>query len=99
MIDKLAAGDDIGTLFLPEQEQRLPAWKRWLGFTAQPSGDVLLDAGACEAVRRRGCSLLPIGVVQVQGEFAKGVIADLLANRLDLSLLVHACSTHFVRDS
>jgi glutamate 5-kinase len=78
VIDKLAAGDDIGTLFLPEQEQRLPAWKRWLGFTAQPSGDVLLDAGACEAVRRRGCSLLPIGVTGVTGEFGKGAVVRLV---------------------
>lgn len=78
VIDKLAAGDDLGTLFLPEQEQRLPAWKRWLGFTAQPSGDVLLDGGACEAVRRRGCSLLPIGVTGVTGEFGKGAVVRLV---------------------
>ncbi|MFM7113272.1 MAG: glutamate 5-kinase [Planctomycetota bacterium] len=78
VIDKLATGEDIGTLFLPEQEQRMPAWKRWLGFTAQPSGDVVLDVGACEAVRRRGCSLLPIGVTAVKGEFGKGAVVRLV---------------------
>jgi len=78
VIDKLATGEDIGTLFLPELEQRMPAWKRWLGFTAQPSGDVVLDVGACEAVRRRGCSLLPIGVTAVKGEFGKGAVVRLV---------------------
>ncbi|MBM4095219.1 MAG: glutamate 5-kinase [Planctomycetes bacterium] len=78
VIDKLATGEDIGTLFLPELEQHMPAWKRWLGFTAQPSGDVVLDIGACEAVRRRGCSLLPIGVTAVKGEFGKGAVVRLV---------------------
>lgn len=78
VIDRLSAGEDLGTLFLPERNRRMPAWKRWLGFTAQPSGDVQLDAGACEAVRRRGCSLLPIGVTGVTGEFGKGAVVRLV---------------------
>ncbi|MFN5329203.1 MAG: glutamate 5-kinase [Planctomycetota bacterium] len=78
VIDRLAVGDDIGTLFLPEQDQRLPAWKRWLGFTAQPSGSVHMDSGAVDAVRLRGCSLLPIGITGVTGEFGKGAVISLL---------------------
>ena len=38
----------------------------------------MLDAGACEAVRRRGCSLLPIGVTGVTGEFGKGAVVRLV---------------------
>src|SRR5262249_62411436 len=67
----LFAAEPLGTLFLPHGSS-LPAWKRWLGFTAQPKGQLIVDAGAREAVQRRGRSLLPIGVVRVGGSFHKG---------------------------
>jgi len=55
----------------------LPAWKRWLGFTAQPKGKLILDVGAQRAVAEKGRSLLPIGVVQATGTFAKGDVVAL----------------------
>ncbi len=71
VLDAILAGEPIGTLFLPHGTN-LPAWKRWLGFTARPKGRLIVDAGARAAVQQRGRSLLPIGVVQVQGHFSKG---------------------------
>ena len=41
----IAAGEVVGTLFLA-QGQTLPAFKRWIGFTAQPRGTILIDTGA-----------------------------------------------------
>jgi glutamate 5-kinase len=76
ILDALFAGDADGTLFLPHGGT-IPAWKRWLGYTAQPKGKLLLDAGAATAVRDKGRSLLPIGVVQVQGHFNKGDVVAL----------------------
>jgi glutamate 5-kinase len=63
-------------LFLPHGNA-LPAWKRWLGFTARPRGRLVVDAGARAAVQQKGRSLLPIGVVQVQGHFNKGDVIAL----------------------
>jgi glutamate 5-kinase len=71
ILDLLFAAEPVGTLFLPHGGT-VPAWKRWLGYTAQPRGRLLVDAGARKAVQEHGRSLLPIGVVQVAGNFGKG---------------------------
>jgi glutamate 5-kinase len=76
ILDAIFASEPVGTLFLPHGST-VPAWKRWLGFTARPKGKLLLDAGACTAVRQKGRSLLPIGVAQVQGAFNKGDVVAL----------------------
>jgi glutamate 5-kinase len=76
VLDAILRGEPVGTLFLP-QGASLPAWKRWLGYTARPKGRLLVDAGAQQAVREKGRSLLPIGVVGVQGDFRKGDVVSL----------------------
>ncbi|MGE3806250.1 MAG: glutamate 5-kinase [Gemmataceae bacterium] len=76
VIDRIFRAEAVGTLFLP-QGSTLPAWKRWLGYTAQPKGRLVVDDGAREAVARKGRSLLPIGVVQVIGHFGKGDVVAL----------------------
>jgi glutamate 5-kinase len=76
ILDAIFAGESLGTLFLPHGGT-LPAWKRWLGFTARPKGRYVADQGARQAVLEKGKSLLPIGVVQVQGSFNKGDVVAL----------------------
>jgi glutamate 5-kinase len=76
VLDAIFRGEAVGTLFLPHGGT-MPAWKRWLGFTARPKGRLLVDTGARNAVQNKGRSLLPIGVVQVLGSFGKGDIAAL----------------------
>jgi glutamate 5-kinase len=76
ILDSIMAGDPLGTLFLPHGSS-MPAWKRWLGFTARPKGRLVVDAGAREAVQRQGRSLLPIGVIGVHGAFNKGDVVSL----------------------
>jgi glutamate 5-kinase len=71
VLDRLAAAEPLGTLFLPHGAT-MPAYKRWLGYTARPKGRLLLDPGAVEAVRKAGKSLLPVGVASVAGSFDKG---------------------------
>jgi len=73
---RIVAGEPIGTLFLA-QGQALPAFKRWIGFTAQPRGVLVLDAGARTAVEQKGKSLLAIGVVDARGSFRKGDVVSL----------------------
>jgi glutamate 5-kinase len=76
ILDLIFAGEPVGTLFLPHGEA-LPAWKRWLGFTAQPRGVLTLDAGAVTAISQQGKSLLPVGVRSVSGDFGKGDVVSL----------------------
>lgn len=73
ILDRIAAGEPVGTLFLPHGGT-MPAYKRWLGYTARPQGRLHLDAGAVDAVRKSGKSLLPVGVVAVAGNFGKGEV-------------------------
>jgi glutamate 5-kinase len=76
VLDAIFAMEPVGTLFLPHGGT-MPAWKRWLGFTARPKGRLVLDAGALRAVREQGRSLLPIGVAAVAGSFGKGDVVAL----------------------
>lgn len=77
ILDDIFAGTEIGTLFLAE-EQAVPAWKRWIGYTLPPKGRLILDDGARRAVEQQGRSLLAIGITQVDGEFAKGEVVALV---------------------
>lgn len=73
---KIIDGEVVGTLFLA-QGGTLPAWKRWIGFTAQARGTLTLDDGARKAVERDGRSLLAIGIRDVAGDFRKGDVVSL----------------------
>ena len=80
VLAKIIAGEPVGTLILA-RGQSVAARKRWIGFTAQPRGHVVLDAGARRAVEHQGRSLLAIGIVKATGRFNKGdVVAMCDAN-------------------
>ncbi|MBN2473282.1 MAG: glutamate 5-kinase [Pirellulales bacterium] len=76
VLTRIIAAEPLGTLFLA-QGQMVAARKRWIGFAVQPRGRLCLDAGARRAVERDGCSLLPIGVLQAEGQFGKGDVVAL----------------------
>ena len=76
VLPRIIAGETVGTLILA-QGQTVAARKRWIGLTVEPRGRLRLDAGAREAIERDGRSLLPIGVVDVEGDFAKGDVIAL----------------------
>ena len=71
------AGQSIGTLFLAQGKSVSPR-KRWIGFSAQTRGQLVLDRGAVRAVSGQGRSLLAIGVRRVKGDFNKGDVVGLL---------------------
>jgi len=73
----IAGGADVGTLF-PRLGLPLKARKHWIAFTLRPKGALLLDAGAVRAMREGKSSLLPVGVVGVNGEFNAGDAVRLL---------------------
>ena len=68
---RLIQGDSIGTL-LVAQTQKTQARKQWMADHLQLRGTVVVDAGAAAKVRDEGKSLLPIGMVQVEGDFSRG---------------------------
>jgi len=70
VMPRLARGESIGTLLVSEM-QMLNARKQWLADHLQLNGRLVLDEGAVKALDE-GKSLLPIGVVEVQGEFERG---------------------------
>jgi glutamate 5-kinase len=68
---RLAAGESIGT-WLQASVPKRAARKQWLADHLQTRGSVVVDAGAVAALCHQGKSLLPIGVVDVIGAFARG---------------------------
>ena len=74
---RLAAGEAVGTEF-QAQTPRLAARKQWLADHLQLRGALKVDDGAVKALRRDGKSLLPIGVVEVVGEFERGEVIAVL---------------------
>ena len=72
---RLANGVSIGTE-LAARYPVLTARKQWLADHLQLKGRLTVDSGAVRALRQEGKSLLPVGVVQVQGEFARGDVVS-----------------------
>ncbi len=70
---RLAGGDAIGTL-LTSQMAPLAARKQWMTDHLQTAGQIVLDAGAVQKLTLEGKSLLPIGVLEVRGEFGRGAV-------------------------
>jgi glutamate 5-kinase len=68
---RLSRGEAIGTL-LVAPTQKTQARKQWMADHLQMRGAVVVDAGAAAKVRDEGKSLLPIGMVQVDGDFSRG---------------------------
>ncbi|MES2831371.1 MAG: glutamate 5-kinase [Pseudomonadota bacterium] len=78
VLTRLAAGEAIGTR-LTAQTAQLTARKQWMADHLQTAGRVVLDPGAVQKVTTEGKSLLPIGVVDVHGEFGRGAVITCVA--------------------
>jgi glutamate 5-kinase len=73
---RILAGEPVGTLVLAKGHS-VAARKRWIGYTAKPRGQLVLDAGARQAIEHDGRSLLAIGIVKAVGRFQKGDVVAL----------------------
>jgi glutamate 5-kinase len=78
-ITRAVAGEPEGTRFHP-QRQRVSSFKLWLKYAKPSHGRVVVDSGAERALRERGTSLLPVGVVAVEGQFQAGDAVDVAAD-------------------
>jgi glutamate 5-kinase len=70
ILEDILAGKEVGTQFLAVQS--LKSKERWILFGATPQGELTVDAGAEKALKQLRKSLLPAGIVSVQGFFKKG---------------------------
>jgi glutamate 5-kinase len=75
---RLAKGEAIGTQ-LVSQMAPLAARKQWMADHLQTAGQLILDAGAVKKLQTEGKSLLPIGVLEVRGEFGRGDVVTCYA--------------------
>ncbi|MFZ5519620.1 MAG: glutamate 5-kinase [Pseudomonadota bacterium] len=89
---RLAAGEAIGTLFIAATA-KLAARKQWMADHLQLRGAVIIDEGAVVKLRDEGKSLLPIGVLEVVGDFHRGdviAVRDALGNEVARGLANYA---------
>lgn len=77
IISRLINGEHIGTFFCP-QKHYLNQRKRWIAYGQVIKGSLTIDSGACNALCREGKSLLPIGVIAVEGSFSQGDLVTVL---------------------
>ena len=71
VLQALFEGKEVGTLFLPKAEKQ-DSRKHWIAYTVRCSGRILIDDGAVDALMHKGKSLLPGGIVKVEGDFRVG---------------------------
>lgn len=76
VIDRIFAGEKIGTAFLPSTRMR--GKRRWLAYAAGVRGRVVVDAGAYRAITERKASLLASGIVRVESHFAPMDVVSIL---------------------
>lgn len=70
-IERVFASEKTGTLFLPQSE-KLTSRKHWIATVLKPKGRISVDDGAKDALIGKGKSLLPTGIVGVEGDFGIG---------------------------
>ncbi len=75
VIDKIFAGEEVGTLFLPKPTKS--GKQRWIAFATTVRASVTVNAGALEALTKRKGSLLPKGVLEVKGAFDRGDVVSI----------------------
>jgi len=79
VLQNLVEGKDVGTLFLCG-EDRHSRHQHWIADILHVAGQLHVDAGAAQAIMHKGASLLPIGMIDVQGEFDKGECVEIVAD-------------------
>jgi glutamate 5-kinase len=79
-IARAMAGSESGTRFHAKARGRVSSFKLWLKYAKPSHGRLTVDAGAERALRERGTSLLPVGVVDVEGEFEAGDAVEVCAS-------------------
>ncbi len=76
VIQRIFAGEEIGTLFLPKAE--LSSKRKWIAFATTVKAALVVNDGAKKALIERKASLLAAGVIGVRGNFERGDAVSIL---------------------
>ncbi len=76
---RAATGEEIGTR-CPPRPLGHSSFKLWLKYAKPSHGRLRVDAGAARALREAGTSLLPVGIVEVEGDFDAGDAVDVMVD-------------------
>jgi len=79
VIDRIFAGEDLGTLFLPRAGLR--GKRRWIAFATTVKAAIVVNEGARRALVERKASLLSAGVAEVRGSFERGDVVSIFDER------------------
>jgi glutamate 5-kinase len=90
------AGESIGTRFAP-QAGDYSSFKLWLKYAKPSHGSVTVDAGAARALREGGTSLLPVGIVAVEGGFDAGDAVEVVHDGATVGKGIVSCSATDLR--
>jgi glutamate 5-kinase len=74
--ERICRGEAVGTVFVG-RDTPVSAWKRWLGWSAEARGGLVVDAGARQAIVTGGRSLLAAGITGLDGEFTAGDVVTI----------------------
>ena len=78
VLRRIMKGEPVGTLFVP-RENHLRFRNQWLAFGSKISGQLIVDDGLAKALRQKGsCSILPVGITRVEGNFDSGDTVSVL---------------------
>lgn len=77
ILESIADGEDVGTYVDPGEREGVGGKKVWLGTGAREVGALTVDSGARAALVEHGASLLPSGIVGVDGQFGEGSVVGL----------------------
>ncbi|MBM4447586.1 MAG: glutamate 5-kinase [Chloroflexi bacterium] len=80
VLTQIALEKNIGTIF-PPRASKLESKKRWLLSGLASKGKLMIDDGAVLAIKKQNRSLLPAGVVGVEGEFQRGDVVDIFDSK------------------
>jgi glutamate 5-kinase len=75
----IVAGVNPGTIFVP-REQPMNSRKGWIAYASKTNGTIYLDYGAEKAIVEKGKSLLPSGIIKVEGTFTRGCAVSIVGS-------------------
>lgn len=71
-------GEEIGTLFDGHRERDMSAKKHWIMYRSNPKGQIIVDEGAFYAISKKHTSLLPKGILAVNGDFIAPSVVEIM---------------------
>ena len=78
VITRVISGESVGTLLTTNDQDKIIARKQWIAAHLRMSGTLIVDAGAAKALTEQNRSLLPVGVVEVRGDFDEGEVVHIV---------------------